>query len=173
VAGRALTPATRRSLGEPLPHQLADRKIADPKAINLCSEEIMEYYPQFPMAILHLRVRSISLLTLPPLALAGPFDLHALTMPPAFSLSQNQTLHLNFFVPPEGGRSSYEDLKPVKTMITHGRSGEPKFAALMAAKPPEFTVISNLLLRVLSSILTTRCTELAAVSNQPLWINLN
>ena len=71
MAGRALTPATRRSLGEPLPHQLADRKIADPKAINLCSEEIMEYYPQFPMAILHLRVRSISLLTLPPLALAG------------------------------------------------------------------------------------------------------
>ena len=138
MAGRALTPATRRSLGEPLPHQLADRKIADPKAINLCSEEIMEYYPQFPMAILHLRVRSISLLTLPPLALAGPFDLHALTMPPAFSLSQNQTLHLNFVDPPEGGRSSDEDLKPVDTTIARGRSDEPKLVALMAAKPPGY-----------------------------------
>ena len=32
VAGRPLRPATRRSLGEPLPHQLADRAQANRKA---------------------------------------------------------------------------------------------------------------------------------------------
>ena len=54
----------------------------------------MEYYAQFPMPILHLRVRSIALLTLSPLALAGTFDLHVLAMPPAFNLSHDQTLQL-------------------------------------------------------------------------------
>ena len=56
----------------------------------------MGYYRQFPTAIPHLWVRSIALLTRPPLALAGSFDLHALAMPPAFSLSHDQTLQLNF-----------------------------------------------------------------------------
>jgi hypothetical protein len=35
VAGRSLNPATRRRLGEPLPHQQADRKQAAPKPMNL------------------------------------------------------------------------------------------------------------------------------------------
>ena len=60
----------------------------------------MEYYRQFPTAILHLGVRSIVLLTLSPLTLAGSFDLHVLAMPPAFNLSQDQTLQLIFLVPP-------------------------------------------------------------------------
>ena len=60
----------------------------------------MEYYRRFPAAILHLRVRSIVLLTRPPLALAGPYDLHALATPPAFNLSQDQTLQLFFVDPP-------------------------------------------------------------------------
>lgn len=97
MAGRALTPATRLWLGGPLPHQLPDRTIADPKAASLWSVDIMRYYAGFPLPIPHLGVRSIALLTLAPLALAGPFDLHALATPPAFSLSQNQTLQL-FFV---------------------------------------------------------------------------
>ena len=59
----------------------------------------MEYYRQFPAAILHLGVRSIVLLTLSPLTLAGSFDLHVLAMPPAFNLSQDQTLQLIFLVP--------------------------------------------------------------------------
>ena len=57
----------------------------------------MEYYRQFPAAILHLGVRSIVLLTLSPLTLAGTFDLHVLAMPPAFNLSHDQTLQLNSF----------------------------------------------------------------------------
>ncbi len=106
MAGRALTPATRHRLGGPLPRQLPDRTIPAPKAINLCSVEIMGYYAQFPMPIPHLGARWIVLLTLSPLALAGPFDLHALTMPPAFNLSQNQTLHLIAFDSgPEGPAS--------------------------------------------------------------------
>ncbi len=59
----------------------------------------MWYYAQFPMPIPHLGVHSILLLTLPPLTLAGPFDLHALAMPPAFSLSQDQTLQLKTIDP--------------------------------------------------------------------------
>ena len=94
MAGRALTPATRLRLGGPLPRQLPDRCIPAPKAINLCSVEIIWYYAGFPLPIPYLRVRWILLLTLSPLTLAGPLDLHALTTPPAFSLSQNQTLHL-------------------------------------------------------------------------------
>ena len=58
----------------------------------------MWYYAQFPMPIPHLGVRSMLLLTLSPLTLAGSFDLHALAMPPAFNLSQNQTLQLNLFL---------------------------------------------------------------------------
>jgi hypothetical protein len=54
----------------------------------------MEYYGEFPRPILHLRVRSIALLTLSPLALASTFDLHVLAMPPAFNLSHDQTLQL-------------------------------------------------------------------------------
>src|SRR5438046_3874009 len=42
---------------------------------------------------------SDSLLTRSPLALAGPCDLHVLATPPAFRLSQDQTLQLNFLDP--------------------------------------------------------------------------
>ena len=52
----------------------------------------MGYYGGFPRPIPHLGVRSIALLTLSPLALAGTFDLHVLAMPPAFNLSHDQTL---------------------------------------------------------------------------------
>lgn len=63
----------------------------------------MEYYRQFPTAILHLRGRSIVLLTLSPLTLAGSLDLHALATPPAFNLSQNQTLQLISYRSVHGG----------------------------------------------------------------------
>ena len=39
---------------------------------------------------------SDTLLTRPPLCIATPFDLHVLATPPAFRLSQDQTLQLNF-----------------------------------------------------------------------------
>ena len=42
---------------------------------------------------------SDSLLTRSPLCIATPFDLHVLATPPAFRLSQDQTLQLNFKSP--------------------------------------------------------------------------
>ena len=107
VAGRPLRPATRHSLGEPLPHQLADRPRAHQEAPG---------YPGFgvarnpslttcginsPFGELSPTSRQIShvLRTLTPLnfqciaTLKVPFDLHVLSTPPPFVLSQNQTLH--------------------------------------------------------------------------------
>ena len=42
---------------------------------------------------------SDSLLTRSPLCIATPYDLHVLATPPAFRLSQDQTLQLYFLVP--------------------------------------------------------------------------
>ena len=55
----------------------------------------MKYYLPFPEAILHLGVHSIIFLALSPLPPKRSFDLHVLAMPPAFNLSQDQTLQLN------------------------------------------------------------------------------
>ena len=66
----------------------------------------MGYYRQFPAAIPHLEARSIVLLTRPPLTLAGAYDLHALATPPAFNLSQDQTLQLKSVDPSLAGRRS-------------------------------------------------------------------
>ena len=83
-----------RRLGEPLPHQLANPTRADLLPINLSSEEHIRYYSQFPEAIPKQKVRSHALLTRPPLTPKDPFDLHVLGLPPAFILSQDQTLKL-------------------------------------------------------------------------------
>ena len=47
-----------------------------------------------PEAIPKQKVRSHALLTRPPLGIATPLDLHVLGLPPAFILSQDQTLKL-------------------------------------------------------------------------------
>ena len=60
----------------------------------LCSLEIMRYYPEFPQAIPRLKAGSYVFLTRPPLDIATPLDLHVLGIPPAFNLSQDQTLQL-------------------------------------------------------------------------------
>ena len=54
----------------------------------------MQYYSPFPVAILQKRVRSHALLTRPPLDPKVSLDLHVLGLPPAFVLSQDQTLKL-------------------------------------------------------------------------------
>ena len=85
--GQPLSSPTRHSLGEPLPHQLADRPQAVPKAINLYSCETIENYLGFRRVMPDFGVRSYVLLPRLPVALAGPLDLHALSTPPAFILS--------------------------------------------------------------------------------------
>ena len=83
-----------RRLGRPLPHQLPNPTRADLLPINLSSVELIRYYSQFPEAIPKQKVRSHALLTRPPLGIAPPLDLHVLGLPPAFVLSQDQTLKL-------------------------------------------------------------------------------
>ncbi len=106
VGDRALTPPTRHSLGGPLPHQLADRPRAHPKASD-CSDFNIKESPLFvtyginpPFGGLSRSFGQVAhvLLTLAPLnnvciaTFIAPFDLHVLSTPPAFVLSQNQTL---------------------------------------------------------------------------------
>ena len=109
MAGRPLRPATRQSLGEPLPHQLADRPRGHQEApgcpgfsvrkmtslttcgINSPFGELSPTSRQIPHV---LRTRS----PLNNICIATnivPFDLHVLSTPPAFVLSQNQTLRKN------------------------------------------------------------------------------
>lgn len=54
----------------------------------------MRYYSSFPKAIPQKRVCSHALLTRPPLHPKVALDLHVLGVPPAFVLSQDQTLKL-------------------------------------------------------------------------------
>src|SRR3546814_664448 len=62
----------------------------------------------FPYTTLFRSVDSDVILTRPPLATQRasspvlPFDLHVLGLPPAFTLSQDQTLHLSIAAQPEG-----------------------------------------------------------------------
>ena len=101
VADRPLRPAIDRRLGRPLPHQLPNLPRAVLSAINLSPSGLMRYYRPFPDAIPHQKVRSHVLLTSALLScqiasyLTFPFNLHVLSLPPAFVLSQDQTLMLN------------------------------------------------------------------------------
>ena len=107
VAGRPLRPATRHCLGEPLPHQLADRPRAHPETSaftdfhlgTMPSPVTCGINPPFGgLSPISGQVAHV-LLTLAPLTPQciatpeNPFDLHVLSTPPAFVLSQNQTLH--------------------------------------------------------------------------------
>ena len=58
----------------------------------------MRYYSPFPVAIPQRRARSHALLTRPPLPPKRALDLHVLGLPPAFVLSQDQTLKLKHYI---------------------------------------------------------------------------
>ena len=111
MAGRPLRPATDCRLGEPLPHQLANPTLAHPIAQGLtipCFPPISfekgtyavlanlstGYSPllgRFQSITHPFAARQHVLLRLLPL------DLHVLGTPPAFNLSQDQTLQLKIF----------------------------------------------------------------------------
>ena len=104
VAGRPLRPATRQSLGGPLPRQLADRPRAHQEA-HCCfgfrkMSSLATCGINSPFGELSPTSRQIAhvLRTRAPLDQVRiatnliPFDLHVLSTPPAFVLSQNQTL---------------------------------------------------------------------------------
>ena len=63
-------------------------------AMNLSPLGRIRYYSKFPWAIPYHWEGSHALLTRLPLPIARAFDLHVLGLPPAFVLSQDQTLKL-------------------------------------------------------------------------------
>ncbi len=105
VGGHPLRSPTRHRLGELLPHQLADGTQAPPeanvsfyhKASN--PRDLMGHYRPFRAAIPHFGAghqRVTHPFATKDVLLHPPFDLHVLGTPPAFILSQDQTLRKNF-----------------------------------------------------------------------------
>jgi hypothetical protein len=109
VGGHPLRSPTRRCLGRPLPYQLADGPQAPPKAARLREPLEHGFKTRAPYAVLAVLSDCYS-----PLPGRSPtcyapirhsaqscdrtaFDLHVLSTPPAFILSQDQTLRMNCF----------------------------------------------------------------------------
>jgi hypothetical protein len=92
VADRPLRPATDRRLGRLLPHQQANRTQATPKAPRgFAPQDICGISPSFPglsPTSGHIPTRYSPVRHSPRRAC----DLHVLSIPPAFALSQDQTL---------------------------------------------------------------------------------
>ena len=108
MTGHPLRPATRHSLGRPLPHQQADTS-RPPPWVRACKqrpslissscedEASCGSSPGLPRLAPTLGQVDHVLLTRPPLGYReqapwSSFDLHVLSTPPAFVLSQDQTL---------------------------------------------------------------------------------
>ena len=70
--GHPLRSPRRHSLGEPLPHQLADIEQAHLEAINLYPVGTIKYYPSFRMAIPDFKVDTYLLLPRLPVSLRTP-----------------------------------------------------------------------------------------------------
>ena len=105
MAVQPLSPATDRRLGEPLPHQLANQTRAHLSAIKSLITKSCGFVmlcgiiSRFQLLSPSERQIAHVLLTRPPLARGAStfrsFDLHVLSVPPAFVLSQDQTLNLS------------------------------------------------------------------------------
>ena len=114
MAVQPLSPATDRRLGRPLPCQLSNQTRAHPCAINLWYYDHVITYTlcginfSFPKVSPTQGQVAHALLTRPPLSIAAPFDLNVLCTPPAFILSQDQTLEQIVFIPVRENR-----LKPL------------------------------------------------------------
>ena len=116
MADHPLKPAIDHRLGQPLPNQLANLTWAAPSAINLSPSGLMRYCSSFPRNIPHSRSRSHALLTRALLHIAMAFNLHVLGLPPAFVLSQDQTLI--FIITQKPSCASFHYLLKVLTETT-------------------------------------------------------
>ena len=65
------------------------------RQISFFTEWHIEFQQIFLLVILFLRANSHALLTRSPLKISFPYDLHVLSIPLAFILSQDQTLKIN------------------------------------------------------------------------------
>ena len=103
MTGRPLRPVTDHRLGEPLPHQLANRTQAPLEVPPLRAAFLSRDYAVLakvslgypPLEGRFLRVPHPSAARHQPvlLQIMLPLDLHVLGVPPAFNLSHDQTLH--------------------------------------------------------------------------------
>ena len=140
MAGRPLRPATRRRLGRPSPHQQADRPRAHPPPKNfphtrMRKSVISGIRPRFQGLsrsggqVAHVLLTRSPLIR--PASWPSPFDLHVLSTPPAFVLSQNQTLrqclHGTHQPKPAGNRHNKETptIKDQGHQIRHQRPDHP------------------------------------------------
>jgi hypothetical protein len=98
VADHPLRPATDRRLGRPLPHQQANRTQAPPQATCAFDPQvscgISRSFPRLSPTQGQIPTRYSPVRHC--MAETIPCDLHVLSMPPAFALSQDQTLR---FIP--------------------------------------------------------------------------
>ena len=105
MAGRPLRPATDRRLGRPLPHQQANRTQATPKAPHgFGPQPLSGISPSFPglfPTFGQIPTRYSPVRHSP----CGACDLHVLSIPPAFALSQDQTLRFIFATQPKPGHA--------------------------------------------------------------------
>lgn len=103
MTGRPLRPVTDHRLGEPLPHQLANRTQAPPLAsplratflfrVHAVLAKVSLGYPTLKGRFLRVPHPSAARRQQVLLLVSLPLDLHVLGVPPAFNLSQDQTLH--------------------------------------------------------------------------------
>ena len=108
MAVQPLSPANDRRLGEPLPHQLANQTRGHLSAINLWQQDHAVSLHYAVLAVVsnccpplkgrfltrYSPVRHCPQLPLTEVSFRRvPFDLHVLSTPPAFVLSQDQTLN--------------------------------------------------------------------------------
>ena len=95
LADHPLRPANDRRLGEPLPHQLSNRTQAAPKADKSFNPKticgISYPFGQLFLTLGHIPTRYSAVRSSTPEVF--PDNLHVLGTPPAFILSQDQTLH--------------------------------------------------------------------------------
>ena len=135
VAAHPLRPATRHRLGGPSPHQQADRPRAHPPPKHHNDES----FPTSPCGptgtprisrpfkrlsrrggqVAHV-ILTRSPLNPPPKKETGPFDLHVLSTPPAFVLSQDQTLQTK----PEQPTTNTNPRNQARTGTGPGRTTE-------------------------------------------------
>src|SRR5699024_8056760 len=95
----------RRRLGRPLPHQQADRPQAHPtpQKLSTTPSKMRSYMVLDPVSQAYPTVQGRSPTCYSPVRHSStlckhktfPFDFHVLSTPPAFILSQDQTLHKN------------------------------------------------------------------------------
>ena len=159
MAVRPLRPATDRRFGGPLPRQLANRTRVHrtpselPQAFHSASCDavcICGISSRFRLLSPCVRQVTHALLTRPPLTRSSlgfgtcPFDLHVLGTPPAFILSQDQTL---MFLHAKESTCSKSSFTLRVTLLFEILPGSESFLAFFDPLPSEVSLLRFLVSR--------------------------